>query len=112
MLRSCRADCHPTPLLPVVTAPVAVPDAVAGDAVLSGVHAALYQEALVMEPLCQWLLVAVAAPVPWRDAPKLGQAGESWTNVGASGMDQGPMLQSHPQVCPLCWSRWGDAGGG
>lgn len=40
-----------------------------------------HPEVLMMEPSHQWLLVAVAAPVPWMDTPKLGQAGESWMNV-------------------------------
>lgn len=107
MLQPCWADCCPTHSLPPVTAPVTVPDAVARDAVLSGVFAASSQE-----PPDQWLLVAGAAPVPWMDAPKPGLAGESRTNVGASGMDQGLVLQSHLQVGPLCQPWWGDAGGG
>lgn len=64
-----------------------------------------------MEPPHQWLLLAVATLVPQMDTPKLGQAGESWMNVGASGIDQGPMLQSH-QVSPLRWPQLDDAGGG
>lgn len=91
MLWPCWADCCSTHSLPPVTAPVAVPHAVARDAVLSGVFAASSQE-----PLDQWLLVAGTAPVLWMEAPKSGPAGESRTSVGASGMDQGLVLQSHP----------------
>lgn len=89
--------CHPS--LPPGTVPVAVPDAVAGDAVLSGVGAALSREALVMESPHQCLLVASGHTSALDGCPEAGAGWESWVNVGANGIDQGPALQSKWVPC-------------
>lgn len=43
--------------------------------------------------------------------PKVGAGWGELDECGASGIDQGPMLQSH-KVSPLCWPQLDDAGGG